>query len=84
MTVQTRLMINVQLHKLKVALEVMLQLAPPDHTLPPWLLAVGGIHAQPLEKCWFVGQLVSVATDLDIRCWEDMRSGDGNMGRLIL
>ena len=77
-------MINVQLHKLKVALEVMLQLAPPDHTLPPWLLAVGGIHAQPLEKCWFVGQLVSVATDLDIRCWEDMRSGDGNMGRLIL
>ncbi len=56
-----------QLHKLKVALEVMLQVAPPGRPLLPWLLAVGGIHAQPLEKCWFVGQLMSAATDLDIQ-----------------
>lgn len=39
-----------------------------------WLLAVGGItaHSMP-ERSWFVGHLVVVVSDLDIRTWDDMR-----------
>jgi hypothetical protein len=66
-------MINVQLHKLKAALETMIKLAPSDHPLLPWLLSVGGIYALPVERGWFIGQLVSVVTDMKIRSWDDIK-----------
>ena len=66
------LMINVQLHKLKAALENLLLFAPLNSLLP-WLLGVGGIYAAEPERSWFVGQLLIVASDLDIKSWEDFR-----------
>lgn len=67
------LMINVQLHKLKAVLETMIELAPSDHPLLPWLLSVGGIYALPVERGWFIGHLVSVVTDMSINSWDDMK-----------
>lgn len=39
-----------------------------------WLLSVGGVtaHAMP-ERSWFVGHLVVVIADLEIRSWSYMR-----------
>jgi len=69
-----KLMINVQLYKFKMALEMMFTLAPPDHALLPWLLSVGGVCASDPERKWFVGHLVSVITDMDINSWGEMKS----------
>jgi hypothetical protein len=67
------LMINVQLHKLKAALEVMFDLTPPGHLLLPWLLGVGGIWSVEPERSWFVGHLIAVADDLNILSYEDYK-----------
>lgn len=66
-------MINVQLHKLKATLDEMLLVAPSDHPLLQWLLGVGGIYASEPERSWFVGQLIPVATDLNVRPWEELK-----------
>jgi hypothetical protein len=66
-------MLNVYLHKLKLSLEDMLELASPTHPLLPWLLSVGGLIASPAERHWFVGHLVPVVTDMNINCWEEMK-----------
>jgi hypothetical protein len=45
------LLINSVLHKLKASLADMLEVAPPDHALLPWLFSVGGLVAVPPERC---------------------------------
>jgi len=67
------LMFNAQLHKLITALEVVFDLVPPGHLLLPWLLMVGGIYAVQPERAWFVGHLATVADDLNIWSWEEMK-----------
>jgi hypothetical protein len=68
------LMINVQLHKLKNALDVMIDLAPPGHELLPWLLGVGGIWSVEPERSWFAGHLITVADDLNLNSYDDYRA----------
>jgi hypothetical protein len=69
-----KLMINVQLHKFKTALDIMLSLASPDHALLPWLLSVGGVCSSDPERKWVSGHLVSVVSDMDINAWGEMKS----------
>ncbi|KAG4431697.1 hypothetical protein IFR05_012821 [Cadophora sp. M221] len=66
------LMINVQLHKLKANLETMLEIGQQDHPLLPWILISGGIFAQQPERGWFIGQILSVSSDLGIYSWGEM------------
>lgn len=67
-----RLMINVQLHKLKSNLEIILELGAADHPLLPWILISGGIFAQQPERNWFIGQLLSVTSYIGIYSWAEM------------
>lgn len=67
------LFIKVQLHKLKAALETMIELAGTKHLLLPWLLGAGGVYAEEPERSWFVGHLEMVAADLNINSYEDLR-----------
>lgn len=68
------LMINVQLHKLKAALDVMFDLVPPGHELLPWLFGVGGLWSVEPERSWFVGHLITVADELDLKSYEEFRA----------
>jgi len=65
-------MFNVQLHKLKANLEIMLEMCRQDHPLLPWILMSGGIFAQQPERGWFIGQLLAVSSDLGIYSWGAM------------
>ncbi len=65
-------MINVQLHKLKANLEIMLQAGATGHPLLPWILISGGIFAQQPERGWFIGQLISVTSDMGIYAWTEI------------
>jgi hypothetical protein len=62
------------IHKLKSSLETMLLLVPPNHPLLPWLLSVGGMYSTVPERNWFIGHLVPVVAEMNIRSWDDMRS----------
>lgn len=67
-----RLMINVQLHRLKANLEIMLEVGPPNHPLLPWILMSGGVFSQQPERGWFIGQLLAIAPEMGIESWADL------------
>jgi len=69
-----KLMINVQLHKFNMTLEIMFSLVLPHYALLPWLLSVGGVCALDPERKWFIGHLVSVTSDMRINSWGEMKS----------
>lgn len=68
------LMLNVQMHKLKAVLEIMIDLAQPGHLLLPWLLAIGGVWSRDPERVWFIGHAIIVIDELDINSFEDYKS----------
>jgi hypothetical protein len=65
--------INDLVHRLKACLGPIIASSPPSELLL-WLLFTGGVSALGTpERSWFVKHLVSVAGDLGLERWEDVR-----------
>ncbi|KAK3115752.1 hypothetical protein LTR53_004572 [Teratosphaeriaceae sp. CCFEE 6253] len=66
------LMLHTLVRDLKSSLTHMIRAVGTRSELLLWLLSVGGItaHSMP-ERSWFVGHLVVVITDLNIRSWAE-------------
>jgi hypothetical protein len=68
-------MLHTFVRDLKASLTHLLRAVGSRSHLLLWLLCVGGITAHSMipERSWYIGHLVVVTSDLDIRTWDQLR-----------